>query len=102
MSITALTLFRDHARLTGDDDTLAQHYLDAAEDAVAGRIGATLGTGEGQQPLTPALTSAVLLWAGHLYESREAVVTGTIATTLPFAVDALLAPYRRWSPEPEA
>jgi uncharacterized phiE125 gp8 family phage protein len=42
----------------------------------------------------PAIKSALRLMLGHLYENREAVVTGTIATQLPLAVDALLAPYR--------
>lgn len=99
MSITPLALFKEHQRLSGDDDELAQHYLDAAEDAIGQRIGRVLGSGEEQQPLTPALKSAVLLWAGHLYEHREAVVTGKTPATLPFAVDALIAPYRRWGAE---
>jgi uncharacterized phiE125 gp8 family phage protein len=33
---------------------------------------------------------AVLLTVGHLYENREAVVVGTIATQLPQSIDALL------------
>lgn len=42
-----------------------------------------------------ALKAAVLLLAGHWYANREAVVTGTIATELPMAIAALIAPYRR-------
>ncbi|RRH71999.1 head-tail connector protein [Falsigemmobacter faecalis] len=99
MSLTPLLLFKEHQRLSGDDDELAQHYLDAAEEAISQRIGVALGDGEGQQALTSALKSAALLWAGHLYEHREAVVTGTIATSLPLTVDALIAPYRRWDRE---
>ncbi len=34
--------------------------------------------------------SAMLLMIGHLYENREAVITGTIATVLPMAVASLL------------
>lgn len=100
MSITALSLFKEARKLTGDDDVLAQAYLDAAESAVEARIGAPLGSGDGQQEITPAITAAILLWASHLHANREAVVTGTIATTLPLGVAELLAPYRRWNAEP--
>lgn len=55
-----------------------------------------------ETPATPAratvpepIKTAILLLAGHWYENREAVVTGTIATALPMSVDALIAPYRR-------
>lgn len=33
---------------------------------------------------------AILLQVGHMYANREAVVTGTIATTIPLAVRSLL------------
>lgn len=103
MAITDLATFKDHLRLDGDDeDVIVQAYLDAAERAVADRIGIEIGEDEGQQPPTSALVAAVLLWGGHFYQNREAVVTGTISTIIPFAVDALLAPYRRWGPETEA
>lgn len=41
---------------------------------------------------------AILLLVGHWYENREAAVVGTIATKVPFAVEALLWPQRvmRW------
>lgn len=42
-----------------------------------------------------ALKAAILLLVAHWYVNRETVVTGTIATALPMAVDALIAPYRR-------
>lgn len=48
-----------------------------------------------QSTVPPALKVAILLLAGHWYNHPEAVVTGTIATALPFAVNALIAPYRR-------
>ena len=43
---------------------------------------------------TPALKLAALLLIGHWYTNREAVVTGTIATTLPLAYESLIHPYR--------
>ena len=103
MSITDLGVFRKHLRLSANSaehDSIAQIYLDAAERAAADRIGVELGTGEGEQPINAAITAAILLIGGHLFENREAVVVGTGAVQLPLAVDALLAPYRRWLPEP--
>ena len=37
---------------------------------------------------------AIKLLVGHWYESREAVVVGTSANTIPFTVQALLSPYK--------
>ena len=42
-----------------------------------------------------AIRAAALLLIGHWYEHRSAVNVGNITSTLPFAVDALLAPFRR-------
>ncbi|RML36142.1 head-tail connector protein [Pseudomonas syringae] len=44
--------------------------------------------------INSAIESACLLKLGHLFANREEVVTGTIATELPFASQALLMPYR--------
>jgi uncharacterized phiE125 gp8 family phage protein len=40
------------------------------------------------------LVHAIKLMAGHFYENREAVAIGTIATAIPFAVDALISRHR--------
>lgn len=42
----------------------------------------------------PVVIAAVKLMVGFWYVNREAAVTGTIATALPFAVTAMLAPLR--------
>lgn len=60
-------------------------------DAV--RVEITCGYGAGGD-VPPAIRQAILLMAGHWYEHREAVITGTIATELPLAVRALLDPLR--------
>lgn len=44
-----------------------------------------------------AVKMAIKLLVGHWYANREAVVTGTIATTLPLAFDALIRPIQRVS-----
>lgn len=40
------------------------------------------------------IRDAVLLITGHRYRNREAVITGTIATTVPQGVTTILWPYR--------
>lgn len=48
----------------------------------------------GYVALPPALRAAILLTVGHLFENREAVLTGPIAAELPLGVRALIDPYR--------
>lgn len=54
----------------------------------------TVGYGTAAQ-VPQAIRQAILLLVGHWYYSREAVVLSKTPTELPFAVSALLAPYRR-------
>lgn len=59
-------------------------------------------TGATSAALVPApLLQAVQLLVGHFYANRESVVTGTIATAVPMAVDALCAPYRLFDRRPD-
>ncbi len=48
----------------------------------------------GMETLPEDLKRAALLMVGHLYEHREAVVIGTITSTLPMAVEYLVQPHR--------
>ncbi|BBG85360.1 hypothetical protein AHGSH82_025050 [Aeromonas hydrophila] len=78
-----------------DEDALLTGLIEAAISHIQSDINKPLvATGEEGQPLTPALKLAALLLIGHWYTNREAVVTGTIATTLPLAYDSLIRPYR--------
>jgi uncharacterized phiE125 gp8 family phage protein len=52
------------------------------------------GYGVDGSSVPAGILQGMLLLIGHWYLNREAVVTGTIATTLPLAVDSLLRPYR--------
>lgn len=45
--------------------------------------------------------AALLLLIGHSYANREAIVTGTIATELPLAVESLLWSSRNWHGPPD-
>lgn len=60
-----------------------------------GYVAVTFSAGLASPDEAPDLIAAVKLLLGHLYTNREAVVTGTIATDLPLAVDALIQTHRR-------
>jgi uncharacterized phiE125 gp8 family phage protein len=66
--------------------TLEAGYSDPAE---------TPSSGDDPELTLPVrIRQAILLLVGHWFEHREAVVTGTIATTIELAVDALLSQLR--------
>ena len=78
-----------------DEDALLTGLIEAAITLIQSDINKPLvAEGEEGQTLTPALKLAALLLIGHWYTNREAVVTGTIATTLPLAYESLIHPYR--------
>lgn len=56
------------------------------------KITFTYGHATGGIP--PNIIAAVLLICGHLYENRQAEITGTITTSLKLGVDALLSTER--------
>jgi len=53
-----------------------------------------VGYGTNAAACPPLLQTAIQLLAAHWYEHREAVVTGTIATEIPLAVDSILRLYQ--------
>jgi uncharacterized phiE125 gp8 family phage protein len=50
----------------------------------------------GPEMVPQSILQAMRVLVGHFHEHREAVQSGGSAVALPFAVDALLAPYRRF------
>lgn len=84
-----LTMAKEHIRVEHtEEDTLIQHYIDAALAWVIRY------TGENYLDTIIELEQAQLLLIGHWYENREAVVVGSSVAELPFAVEALAGPYR--------
>lgn len=63
----------------------------------ADAVSVTFVAGDAVANVPQPLKQAVLLLVGHYFANREAVAVGTIATNLPLAFDALIAPYRRVS-----
>lgn len=64
--------------------------------ARAGSVAVTFvaGYGPASSDVPAAIRQAILMLAAHWYENREAAVVGATATDLPFAVSALVGPYR--------
>jgi len=81
------------ARLSPAPSTSWPATLAGARETVAVRIDA----GYADPAAIPAdIVQAVLMLVAHWYRNREAVVIGAAVAELPMAVQALLAPHRRW------
>lgn len=65
---------------------------DTRPDAV--QVAFSSGYGDTADAVPAAIKQAILLLVGHLYENRETTISGTIITSVPFGVEALLAPFR--------
>ena len=100
--LLTLELMRKHLRVDDDgDDDLIELY---AESALAWALWYCDNPELKVVSDFPAsFKAALLLLLGHSYNSREAVVVGTIASELPLAVDSLLWSSRnfRGPPDPE-
>lgn len=92
-----------HLKVDGEEeDALIQGYTDAALstfDLWTNRKliaeGESLPDPVGNAlVITTAIRQGALLLIGYWYASRETVVTGTIATELPMATNALWSPHR--------
>lgn len=102
MPLLDLDLVKRHLRIFHDDeDTEIGIYRDAAETIAVEYLDREVVTA-GETPvaddgieITPAITAAILLLTGDMYEMREPDQKQEGAI-LPRAVRALLAPYRVW------
>jgi len=86
-----LELYVGAAEQAAEDFLNRKVYPDA--DALAAAV---LDGSAGDDPMVvnDAIRAAVLLIVGHLFNNREEVVTGTIATKMPMGAHALLWPHR--------
>jgi len=62
-------------------------------DAEGVRVRYVVGSAEAPAPIQ----QAALLLIGQWFANRASVVVGTIVNQMPFGVEALLQPYRKWS-----
>ena len=105
MPLVSLEVAKRHLRIFfDDDDAQIELYVAAAESIIAEYLDrVVLPTGEAlpeddvhAMNITPAITAAILLLVGDLYENREADPDATGDAVLPKAARALLAPWRVW------
>ncbi|EAA9217018.1 phage gp6-like head-tail connector protein [Salmonella enterica] len=102
----ALDVVKQHCRIDNDfsgDDALLELYSGAAARYVQTWTRRTLYENEGshgyaEDPdpilLNDDVKAAMLLLIGHWYANRESVSVGQTVAEVPFAVEALLQPYR--------
>lgn len=106
MPLLDLALVKRHLRIYhSDEDTEIAAYQAAAETSVTEYLDRVVYEEGGSPPsgddgtameVTPAITAAILLWTGDLFEFREADPDSKGDAVPPRAVRALLAPYRVW------
>nr|WP_218179685.1 head-tail connector protein [Pseudomonas gingeri] len=98
-----MPIVKAHLRVDHDDeDALIQGYTDAALSAFETWTNRTLIDPDEVLPdpvgnallMTKSIKQGAFLLIGHWYSNRETVVTGTIATDLPLATNALWKPHR--------
>lgn len=108
MPIVSLDIARRYCRASPSDDVILGVLVEAAEGWASSFLNrkvfpdqpsleAAVAAGDaGDRPLVanPPFTAAVLLIVAHLYDNRQEVVTGTIATQVPFGAEKILWPYR--------
>ncbi|MCX2589467.1 head-tail connector protein [Proteus vulgaris] len=102
----SLELVKQHCNIDPDftdDDKLLTLYTNSAVKFVENYTRRTLyekEASEGCQEdadhllLTDDVSAAMLLLIGQWYDNREGVISGRSFSTQPFAVEALLQPYR--------
>lgn len=95
MSIVTVPEAKAHMNIVSDDDdALIAAKIDAAE----AWVGAYLGTPLAElAPVPEPVKEAVRQLVAHLYENREASITGVTMTDVSPGMFDLLAPYREWS-----
>lgn len=96
MAIITLEEMKAHLNWTDDlgtdDDALITRQIEAAQGLIETHLGHEIEAT--YDPVPAPLQEAVAQLAAHFYENREAVVTGTIATELPWGVGSILDAYR--------
>ena len=98
MTIISVEDAKAHMNITGDaDDALIADKIAAAEAWIGQFIGAALDDAVAFPDGAPdPLKEAARQLVAHLYENREATLTGINMTTVSPGLFDLMAPYREW------
>jgi uncharacterized phage protein (predicted DNA packaging) len=93
--VTALSDLKAQLNIVdATDDLLLTRKIAAAEGMVTNDIGSADPV-DYDTAVAP-LQEAIMMFAAHLYENREAVIVGASAQTLPLGYAELIEPYRAW------
>ena len=94
MAFVTLSLLKSHVRADDfdTDDELLEHYAEVATEKVLTDTNRSASDYEDEDPPL-ALQQAVLLLAGHYYNQREAVSSGSMSS-VPEGYSALIRPWR--------
>lgn len=94
MSIVSLEDQKKHMNVDfDDDDALISDKIDASESYTTALVGVDIAS---MSPVPAALKQAIMMFAAHLYENREATSFDGRSGETPFGYLSLIAPYRRW------
>jgi uncharacterized phage protein (predicted DNA packaging) len=96
MSSITLADLKAHLNVTTDtDNDLLTGKLAVAEEWISRFTGIPVDDPDTTVPAP--VKEAIRQLAAHLYENREASLSGVTAQELPFGVIDLLTPYREWA-----
>jgi hypothetical protein len=98
-TVTNMDMVRVHLNISESDSPGLVLKVLAAEDFIGKFIGKELSAFDPiseNRPIPDAITMAVFMLAGHLWENREATLVGISAEQVPFGVLDLIAPYREY------
>ena len=83
---------------SSSENWLLERKLAAATAFIERQLGYALDDADELPNGPPAdLEEAILMYAAHLYENREATLVGVAATALPMGVEEIVANYRRYT-----
>jgi len=95
LDIVPLADVKAHLNVIGDgDDAMITGALEVARGFVEGWCGPLDDFTDG---VPAVLTHAMKMYAGHLYENREATAFAGSGSEVPLGVFDLINPYRKWA-----
>lgn len=94
LDIVPLADLKAHLNVTTtDDDAVLTAMLEAARSFTEGWVGAL----DDFESVPVAVVHALKLYAGHLYENREATTFSGSSAEVPMGFHDLLNPHRKWA-----